>query len=115
MPNFAALEQRLNRVATTHLANATAVWQPGGWPVAAPVHGLRVVFDREAAPGLEGMVSDFNPVVSVFEASMRGAKRGDTLDVTLDATDATTRYEVARASADGTGLLVLSLMAEGSL
>lgn len=115
MPNFAALEQRLNRVATTHLANATVAWRAGGWAGPVLVPGIRAVFDREANPGAEGMVNDANPVLSVFEASMPGARRGDVLDVTPDTAGTTTRYEVVRALPDGTGLLALHLMAEGSL
>ncbi|MBS3996612.1 MAG: hypothetical protein KGZ67_04645 [Hydrogenophaga sp.] len=129
MPNFAALEQRLNRVAVGHLSNASAVWYPGGWPgsqVVDPrswyeyffgpvVSGLRVVFDREAGPALDGLVNDTNPVLSVLESAARGARRGDVIEVTPDGTEAATRFEVVRATPDGTGLLVLHLMAEGSL
>jgi hypothetical protein len=114
MPNFAALEQRLNRVATTHLANATAVWFAHGLGGQA-TSGLRVVFDREAAPGLEGLVNDANPVLSVYAPSMPGAARGDMVEVTPDATGQAQYFQVVRALPDGAGLLVLHLVSEGTL
>jgi hypothetical protein len=114
MPNFAALEQRLNRVAVSHLANATVAWRSGAaggvW-----VTDLRVVFARQSSPGLEGLVNDANPVLAAFEGVMPEAARGDLVDVTLDSTGQTKRFEVVRASPDGTGLLVLHLIDEGSL
>lgn len=132
MPNFAVLEQRLNRVAASHLSNASAVWFAGGLGHGTPVPGLRVVFDREGGPGLDGLVNDFNPVVSVYAADMPGAKRGDYIEVSPDNSDVLTdswyiyftktrgdfsvlAFEVSRVLSDGTGLLVLHLVREGAL
>jgi hypothetical protein len=111
MPNFAALEQRLNRAATTHLSNATAVWLQGGQGGAA-VAGLRVVFDRPSALALDGLVNDSNPTASAFAQDMPGAARGDVLQVTPDAPSQPGQaftFEVARAAPDGCGLLTLEL------
>jgi hypothetical protein len=111
MPNFAALEQRLSRTATTHLSNATAVWLLGGQGGAA-VGGLRVVFDRPTALALDGIVSDTNPTASVFAQDMQGAARGDVLQITPDAPSQPGQvftFEVARAAPDGCGLLTLEL------
>ena len=114
MPNFAAIEQRMSRVAVSHTSNASVSWRSsaagGAW-----AHGLRAVFDREASNGLDGLVNDANPVLSVFEGVMPDAARGDLVDVTLDTTGQAKRFEVVRALPDGTGIVVLHLIEEDSL
>jgi len=115
MSSFAALEQRLNRAVTRRVSNASVQWRAGGWAGPDAVAGIRVVFDREGGAALDGGVSDFNPVISAYEGDMPGARRGDVVEVTPDTTSAAVLYEVVRAVPDGTGLLVLHLMAEGAL
>lgn len=117
MPSFATLEQRVTRAAVRRTANATGEWLAGGGAAAVP--GIRLVLDRETLPGMGGMVSAREPVASVCAADMPAAARGQRLNVVPDTTDGTPQpaqaYQIRNALPDGTGLLVLELVAEGSL
>lgn len=118
MSTFSALELRATRAAVRRTSNATAVWSAGGVGVGAPVSGIRVVFDSAAEPGMGGMVNAANPIASVFAHDMPGAKRGDGVSITRDATEFGTpsalAYEVVKAEPDGSGLLVLELQIEAA-
>lgn len=116
MSTFATLELRATRAAVRRTSNATAVWSAGGVGVGAPVPGIRVVFDNAAEPAMGSMVNGTDPVASVFAPDMPGAKRGDALSITRDATDfgapSAVVYSIAQARPDGSGLLVLELQSE---
>lgn len=98
----------------SHLSNASVSWRSGA-AGGAWATGLRAIFVRDASSGLEGLVNDANPVLSVFEGVMPDAARGDLVDVTPDATGQAKRFEVVRALPDGTGIVVLHLIDEDSL
>ena len=76
---------------------------------------MRAIFVRDASSGLEGLVNDANPVLSVFEGVMPEVSRGDLVEVTPDATQRPKAFEVVRVLPDGQGVVVLHLIDEGAL
>jgi hypothetical protein len=103
--SFAALEARLNQAAKARISNAAATWWRGGMDMGVPVPGLRVIYDRESAPGFgDGTVVDAQSVASVLAEDAPGIGRKCALRITRDAGDTTPRlFTVLKAEPDGTG------------
>jgi hypothetical protein len=111
--SFATLERRLNTAAMRRLANASAVWWPGGVAGGAAIAGVLAVFDREGGHGLEGLASESDPVATVSEADTPGAARGDGFYVTFGEGASAIEYTITKVTRDGTGLQVFNLREAG--
>lgn len=116
---FAAIEQRLVRVATQRLSNVSFWWQPGGASGTVGPVLVRGIFDREPSGPLDGMADSFNPTLAMSSDSVPGAARGDwvEIDPALQSwfayyfDQATPRFEVTRCLVKGAGLVVFELRA----
>jgi len=113
-PSFGLLERGMASGVISHLSNASVSWRSGA-AGGAWVTGLRAIFVRDASSGLEGLVNDANPVLSVFDGFMPEVSRGDLVEVTPDASQQPKTFEVVRVLPDGQGIVVLHLIDEGSL
>lgn len=119
MLQFAALEQRLARVATQRLSNVNFWWQAGGTGGTADPVLVQGIFDREPADQLGGMAESFNPVLMVSSELVPGAARGDTVEIDAAQQDwfatyfgqLTPRFTVVRPRLVGVGLVALELSA----
>lgn len=116
LPAFGGLEAMVSRHVARNLSNASATWWRGGMDMGLPVAGLRVIYDREAAPRFaDSTVVDAQPVASVLAEDAPGIGRKCALRITRDAGDTTPRlFTVLRAESDGTGWVQVYLTEDAS-
>lgn len=103
MPDFAALEDRLNDRTVARAVNAVASWVSGQF---APEE-FGVVFDNDSLIGVEGVAIGRNPVATFLSSSAPTIRRGDQFAVTQRGV--TANYWVLKALPDGTGMVSVQL------